>query len=289
MPELPAPRAGRLKDKLKTLLGRLVFPRQSRRWAGAIASDPLLAALAYRNAPAINRVYRPYLSNHLSCAERIDVICSHYHCVQKMRIEPLVVTSLAIPVSVARFIGKEGARMELLLAGVSINPREGELAFQLTLDGVGVFSVSFSFIEEQNERHVVVGAIQGVSAENGSDIMRRASRELYGTRPKNFLINVLRDLGAALGCAHMILVSNLNRVVVNPRRRARITLDYDTTWREQQAHLRADGNFMLACRAAADIDLNLVPSKKRGEARRRQDLLLAIRRQFMARAGLAVA
>jgi hypothetical protein len=48
------------------------------------------------------------------------------------------------------------------------------------------------------------------------------------------------------------------------------------TWKELLATRRSDGNFTLPCMASAPKDMELVPSHKRADARRRSALLSAI-------------
>ncbi|MFL6709326.1 MAG: DUF535 family protein, partial [Massilia sp.] len=107
------------------------------------------------------------------------------------------------------------------------------------------------------------------------DSVREATRALHGMRPKNFLMRVVRQFGHEHGCANMLLVGNANRVVTKSIRSGKVHADYDSMWTELGARQRADGDFTLPCEPLPALDLSDIASKKRSEARKRHEMVLA--------------
>jgi hypothetical protein len=116
--------------------------------------------------------------------------------------------------------------------------------------------------------------------------IREAGRELHGLRAKNFMVRLARQIGYDLGCRHMILVGNRNRVAHHYRKGLTFA-DYDLLWREIGACARADGNYEIACEDLPhSLTMAAVPSNKRSEARKRHALLQSIMTSIRSRLGL---
>lgn len=270
-----------LKDRAKLLLGAAIYPGHTRRWKGYVEQHPVLRDLAPTLPKIVHKIYRPYLSNHLGCAGRVDVLVNHYTAIGEAGLMQLVRRAALVPVTLAEFEGKGGTPVSLKLSAISEAHREGELALHLCSQGQTIYTLSFTFMLQDGVRHLALGGLQGISAENGAALIKQLTRELHGFRPKNFMVAILRRLGACLGCEKVILVSNSNRIVVNWRRVDRISSDYDATWREMKARQRNDGNFELPCEAAPR-DLESVPSHKRSEMRKRFALQSSVEQQMEA-------
>lgn len=262
-----------LKDRAKLLLGAAVYPEETSRWRRYVQSHPVLGELAPFYPRILHKIYRPWLSNHLGCRERVAALVSHYSAVSETGLGPLVRRAALVPVTLAEFAGKSGAALSLQLAAINVGHREGELALLLASEGRIAYTASFALQSADGRLQLVLGGLQGLRAADGAALIQRLTRELHGCRPKNFMVAMLRQLGASIGCDKLVLVSNRNRVVVNWRRTNRILSDYDTTWRELNAAPRSDGNFELPSLPAFCTDLALVPANKRSALRKRHALL----------------
>jgi hypothetical protein len=262
-----------LKDRAKLILGAAVYPRETRRWTRYVREHPVLRHLAPACPRIVHKIYRPYLSKHLNCEERVAALMSHYSAIADAGLGQLVLRAARAPVTIAQFNGKSGAPLALALSAINVAHREGELALLLVSEGRTVYTASFALLATEGQMQLALGSLQGLRAVDGADVIRRLTRELYGCRPKNFLVALLRHLGQRLDCARLVLVSNRNRIAINWKRSVSISSDYDATWRELDATTRADGNFELACEPAACPDLAQVPARKRSEVRKRHALL----------------
>lgn len=262
----------RIKDNLKLLLGAIVFPVQSRRWRCFVRGNSVLSELA-RHYPRIrHKIYRPYLSGSLACSDRVDVLIGHYSHIFRAGLGDLIGEAASLAVPVAEFTGKTGAVFQLHLSAINVGHREGELTLKLMHRGECVYASSFVLLTLDDAPSIALGALQGLRSLDGAQVIRTVTRELHGCRPKKLMVAVVRAIGDYLGCTRIVLVSNTNRITVNGRRASRISSNYDETWEEMGAARRPDGNFELPCSDSGQ-NLALVPSHKRAEARRRQELL----------------
>jgi uncharacterized protein len=260
---------------LKLLLGAIIYPVQSLRWRRFVSANLVLSELAGRYPRVRHKIYRPFLSAELSCADRVDVLIDHYSQVFRAGLGELVGEAAASAVPLAQFSGKTGAEFELYLSAVNVGHREGELTLMLRHQDKNVYASSFALTTIDGAPTVVLGALQGLRSLDGADLIRDVTRQLHGCRPKKLMVSVVRAIGDLLGCTRILLVSNKNRITVNWRRADRISSNYDETWEEMGAVRRTDGNFELPCRDAGP-DLAQVASHKRAEARRRMALIESV-------------
>lgn len=262
----------RIKDRLKLMLGAIVYPVQGRRWRRFVRSNAVLSELAQRYPRICHKIYRPYLCSRLMCADRVDILMAHYRYMFNAGLGDLVSQAAMAAVPLAEFSGKSGAVFQLQLSAINDGHREGELTVKLMSDGQCIYAASFVLITIGHQPCVAIGALQGLSSLEGAAIIKAATRELHGFRPKNLMVAVVRVIGQYLGCSNMLLISNQNRIAVNGRRARRISSNYDETWAEIGAIKREDGNYTLPC-AIPEQDLESVPSHKRSQARRRNTML----------------
>ena len=262
--------------RLKAALGALVYPRQHRRWQAFLKQTPGMAALAYLHPCLRYKLYRPYASCQLDCTGRLALLEGHYRFLWQAGARPLVEQAARQALVLASVEGKDGGGYQVQLSEIHDSYREGELCLRLVRDGVPLYLASFLFVPRADGVSLQLGALQGIRAQSGAQLVRDATRALHGCRPKNLLVAVLRDLGDFFCCNYLFLISNANRIALNPRRRRQIGADYDQAWRELQAMAMADGNYHLPCQSYRPPDLAAVASRKRADARRRGELLAMI-------------
>ncbi|MBB5371373.1 MULTISPECIES: DUF535 family protein [unclassified Janthinobacterium] len=275
-PALMMEHANGNRHLLKAALGAFVYPRQRARWQAFLDDTPGLAALARVHPCLRYKIYRPYATRQLGCSARVSLLEGHYRFLWQAGARPLVELAARRPLILSHVDGKDGALYRLQLSAIHDSYREGELCLRLTRNGLPLYLASFLFVPRADGVAVQLGALQGLRSEAAAEIVRSATRALYGCRPKNLMITALRDLGDFFGCSNLFLVSNDNRIALNARRRRHIAADYDLAWRELHALPMRDGNYHLPCLPYRSPDLDAIPSKKRAETRRRGELLQAM-------------
>ena len=276
---LPLPlfrhRRATAKDQFKLIAGALIYPAQTWRWRAFLSSHPSMARMALQYPRVLHKIYRPYLSRHLRCADRVDAMIGHYQHISRFGLETLVARAAARPVTLGAFEGKNGTPLEVRLCAANVGHREGELTLQLFCEQSFVYAISFTLSAAPGVASIQLGALQGVRSEDGAQLIKVVTKALHGSRPGKWMVALLRDIGHYFGCKTLRMVSNSNRVTVNWRRHRRISSDYNALWQELRAERRGDGDYEVPCAAASMETSPDVPSHKRAEARRRNELLAA--------------
>ena len=263
----------RARELLKLGLRAIGNWSTSSAWLLLLNSQPLLRELVRLKPRLIYKVYRPYLSQVLPPSQRLAALRDHYCFVFASGLGPLTLRAARTPAMLATTTGKSGSHFQLALAAVDPMEREGELVLQLLHDHIVISSCAFSFIAGDQGMLLAIGCVQGPKGPNGLDLIREATRELHGLRPKNLLIRLLGHLAHQHHCVGLRMVGNQNRVVEAALRKGKVHADYDELWQELHASRRADGDFDLPCHKISAPSLDAIPSKRRAEVRRRHALL----------------
>ena len=248
----------------------------TRRWLLVLNSHPFLGLLAGSAPQLLHKVYRPYLTGTLCSERRLRALEQHYRFIIAGGLDTVVLEAARGGAMLAAFDGKCGAPYEIWLRAVAPMEREGELVLQLRTGGALVYSLAFSFFGAHGVHAVSIGCLQGSNGIDALELIKTGTRALHGLRPKNLLIGLVRQIGYDMGCAHVHLVGNANRVVRSALRQGKVLADYDQTWTELGALRREDGDFQIDCRALPEPDLSEVESKRRSELRKRHALCGAV-------------
>lgn len=256
--------------------GAVAYPVQTRRWLGFLRDDPILWDLA-RSHPRFGlKIFRPYLSRHMNCAARVEILMQHYDLTWRAGFANFVTKIAVQPKTLCEFSGKSGTVFQIEISAPDLDNREGEFFLHLISDKVSVYRAAFSFFTMDGVPYVKIGCVQGLRADDGAAFVRFATREFHGCRPKNLLVSVVRDIGDYFGCTDMIGIGNGNRVLAYGGRHEKKSPDYDQTWEEMSATRREDGDFQLPCTGILKTSFDAIPSKKRAEAKRKMALLESI-------------
>ncbi len=261
------------KDKAKIYAGALLYPTATRRWLDFVGAHPVMREALRPHPKLLSKIYRPYYSCGLACADRVDVLIGHYSFLLAQGWEDLLVQAMAANQVLCEFAGKSGEKFQLELSAVHEGHREGDLCLRLMLSGEMVFNASFLFFKQRGRHAVAIGRMQGGNSEGARDLVKRATRDCFGARPALVLVQAVRQIGLLMGCEGLILISNQQRIALNPWRRHKITSDYDRMWAELGAKPSDCRNFELRCSEVPAADLAEVASKKRAEVKRKFALL----------------
>jgi uncharacterized protein VirK/YbjX len=253
----------------------MLYPRQTGRWLALLNSHPLFAQMLPSCPRLVNKIYRSYFSTRLRCDDRLDVLQTHYDTVIRRGLAPLVARAAQGPVELCRLNARADAGYRIELRAGGLLCREGELVLRLMHGADLLYSIAFSFLRHDGGIAIGIGCLQGAHGGGGLEPVRAATRELHGMRPKNLLVRLVRQFGHDLDCAELVLVGNRNRVVTTSMRQGKVHADYDALWEELHAWRRPDGDFGLACDSLQEPVMEEIASKKRSEARKRHEMLVA--------------
>ncbi len=261
-----------LKFKARFLIGKLLAPIQTRRWHRFLETHPVMREMAAIHPHFTDKIYRPYLSHRLNCAERVEALIGHYEFMHELGFENLVKHAAAAPLTIAEFSGKSGTTYQIELTATNISHREGECCLRLLSNGMDLYTITFIFLNIEGAYCLKIGCLQGMLADHGANSIREATKDFHGARPKNLMISVVCDIADYFDCSEVLLVSNRNRISINQHRRNRIKSNYDQTWEEIGAVKQADGDYVLGTTRLPTKSIEATPSHKRSEARKRNAL-----------------
>jgi uncharacterized protein len=264
-----------IKEKAILLMGAITHPVQTRRWLKFLKGNPILWDLVKSHPKLGIKIFRPYQSNHLDCSGRVNALIEHYQVLLPAGLGKFILQTAIHPKTLCEFSGKSGAMYQLEISGGNMDNREGELVLWLKSNQVSLYRAAFSFFTQDGDIYIKIGCVQGVRADDGGAHVRFTTRNLYGCRPKNLMISVIRDMGNYFGCTGMVGIGNANRVIANNRDMGPAP-DYDQTWEELGAIQAEDGDFHLPCTGILKSNFDDIASKKRSEAKKKNALLDAI-------------
>jgi uncharacterized protein VirK/YbjX len=144
-----------------------------------------------------------------------------------------------------------------------------------------VAALAFAIHKHQGTWVAHVGCLQGGSGSDTADLIRQATRDLHGLRPKQAVVIALYAITSAYELDHVRAVTRSDHVYQSHwRRRGRVQADYDAYWAELGGI--ADGS---AWRLPAQLSRKAVEdiaSKKRSQYRRRHALEDGLIEQILA-------
>jgi uncharacterized protein VirK/YbjX len=263
-----------LRETIKLSLRARLHRHATFGWLELLNSHPMFAELVKARPRLIYKIYRPYLSNTMDASQRLALLRSHYRHIFRHGMGPLTVQAARHAVVLATIEGKSGLAYQVQLRAIEPMEREGELVLQLLQGADLVYSAAFSFLDGGHDGMALgIGCMQGPKGERGLQLIKDATRELHGLRPKNLMVKLLSQIAYDHDCTELRLVGNANRAVCGATRQGKVHADYDALWQELGAVARSDGDYALASEAICAPDLNAIASKKRSEARKRHETL----------------
>ena len=269
-----------LRESIKLSLRARLNRHATFGWLDLLSSHPMFAELVKARPRLIYKIYRPYYSNTMDTSQRLALLRSHYRHIFRHGMGPLTVQAARGAVVLATIEGKNGLPYQLQLRAIEPMEREGELVLQLVQDGDLVYSAAFSFFEGWGEGRggmvLGIGCMQGPKGERGLQLIKDATRELHGLRPKNLMVKLLSQIAYDHDCSKLRLVGNANRTVCSATRQGKVHADYDALWQELGAVQRSNGDYTLGSEPICAPDLAAIASKKRSEARKRHETLCAL-------------
>ena len=270
----------RLKDhpreRAKLVLGRVFHPGATRRWVSFVRSHDVLWQQLASFPKLLTRIYRPYGFRPLSCGQRVTHIVTHYQLVAQQGLGALLQQSADAPLQVSQVDTKSGEQATLRLQAIRDGHREGEMSLQLHWGERFLYSATFLLTPGAEGCELRVTRLQGSRDDDAKDLIRQATKSLHGYRPSVLLLQAVRQLAQACGCARVLLVANRQRVALNPVRRMKIKVDLEGLWRDLGAEPGPGGFFAVSPQVVIPQDFSDVASNKRAEAKRKAALAGAL-------------
>ena len=261
------------RERLKFLLGTLLYPRATWMWLRFVRSKKILWDRLPAAPKLLTRIYRPYAFEPLKCQDRVELLLNHYRTLEVAGWSKLFNESVTQAIVLAEVPSKSGDLMVLSLLSLGEGHREGEMSLLLQWQGRVIFTVSFLLASSDHGFNMIITRLHGNRDHDGKEIIRQATKALHGLRPAVLITQLSRHLAMLLGCEDVLLVGNHQRVALNPKRRKKIKTDLDGLWIELGAVKKQSGFFHLHPRVHLPSDFSDVASHKRAEAKRKATIL----------------
>ncbi|PVE44612.1 DUF535 family protein [Limnohabitans planktonicus] len=275
------------RERVKMILGRLLYPSSTHQWVSFVRSHAVLWSQLPDFPKLLTRIYRPYGFSTLNCQQRVEMMIRHYEVLDQHGLLTLLKQSAVKPLLIGSVQTKSTDTAKLYLQSLRDGHREGEMSLQLYLGDRFLYSLTFSLIGEPSTPDMVVTRLQSNKVDGAKDLLRTATKSFHGYRPSMLLVQAARQFAHLCACQRVLLVSNPQRVALNPVRRLKIKTDLEGLWRDLGATPQADGFFALSPIVSLPQDFSDVASNKRAEAKRKaalaSDLLQALSANMISR------
>ena len=274
---------------VKYLARSALHPWTSWRWHAEIGANPLLLQAARQQPRIFMKPLRPYLNKTFAPRARVAALASHYEFVAR-RLGPSFLAAAAHGrgIAVATLSASEGRRYSAHLASTDTFDREGEFVLSLQCDAARqrVACVTFSIVNIGDAPRLHIGCLQGPPRASGKALVKQATRDFHGMRPKNVLIDALYTLAGSWSIQRIVAVGNQQRIMGGGCDQVRA--DYDSFWQELGGKELPGEHYQLPA-ALHHRSLDEVPSQRRSEYRRRQALRQTLAAQIFESLALASA
>lgn len=234
------------------------------------------------------KLHRPYLRAGMSVAQRAQAILDHYNLMNNLaNLSLRQILQSGEETVLARLVGKNDEDF-VIACRSGFYDREGEVTLVLRYQGEGIASLSFTILNEDNERTLVIGGLQGPRKTISNEVIRDATKAAHGLFPKRLLMEVVFILSQQCDVKKIAAVGDETHVFRSLRYRHsksdKFCASYSEFWLTLNGQARADGMFALPLMLPRKT-LEDIASKKRAEYRRRYTLLDTLAEQVNTATG----
>lgn len=251
--------------------------------------DKGLAALVASDIRTLLRPMRPYLWHGLNPTQRTAALLAHFDWMLQHFSVAAVESFYATGVhQLFAQTYPEGTVRLTLQPGRTLG-REGELELHLQLNDTSVMRAAFSILPsamvgvQGTGSVLVIGNMQGLRDVNQE--IKTVTQKMERTRPHNIVMTALQGLVQGWMLTRLVGVANDKHVYASYRSLSkRVGQSYDTLWQELGAQTRTRGahwNLPSVWEPKSEHD---VPSNKRSQLRRKNEIRQKIFDQVAAQA-----
>lgn len=275
--------------RFKFALRSLIFPVTTFNYLNELAKLPFLPQLLKMQGLLPAKPHRPYLRADLSVAQRAQALLDHYVTIDQL--DNVKLRQLLLSPTSQQIAAMQGKSDEAFVIHCCPGhfDREGEITLTLHYQTMNIASLSFSIIQEQGKRTLLIGGLQGPRKHITNDVIRDATKAAHGVFPKRLLMEAVFILAQQCGVQAITAVGDTTHVFRSLRYRHskgdKFFASYSEFWLSLGGEARADELFTLPLHMERKA-LEEIASKKRAEYRRRYALLDVLNTQVLQAAGI---
>lgn len=265
------------KKKVRFTLRTLIYYPWVNNLTNFILKHDYLSSTVYKYPILVSKMHRPYLSSSFKINEKLNAIKDSYEFIDIYFSEEMR-RSLYTEgqIQLGEICGNNSEIFYINLALYPHYDKEGE--FNLILinsDNITLSTLTFSLQRKDDKFRVFIGGLQGAPRDVDHSIIKAATKNLYGIFPKKVLMESLYFLEKSLEMKiDKICVGNNQHVYTAKRYKKKRTIhsSYDSFWESLNAEKTKVG-FWILPEKLEKKDILSVPSKKRGQYRKKYSLL----------------
>ena len=241
------------------------------------AGNEILRALYAHNPFPVEQATRAFFYAGSTLASRIALIRAHYDTMMDLLpAQDAVRLSLDGEYEIWRAADTDMVWRSYL----HFDPgqrKEGLLSVMMDVDNVHLYQMIFWFDRRNEERVLIIGAMQGPNTEDAQDFVREMTKRAHRFRTKNLILYMVQAVARALGMKRIFAVSNAgyyanNHVRVNRK----LKTDFGAFWEEAGGRETEDKRFYELPLVLPRKTMEEVPTRKRAVYRRRFAFLDAV-------------
>lgn len=258
------------RKKYKFIFRNLLYFKYSKRIGNFLINHPYLKKEVYRYPCLCSKIHRPYIQNDFSIDDKVKIISSSYDFLDKFFnkniLEALYKTG---SLKLCDIFGKNEKKYSLFFNLYTNFEKEGE--FNLICENSDkkiLAKLTFSIWENK----ILIGGLQGLEKNENQELLKEATKDLYGLFPKKLVIEALYFLFPKLD---KVAVGNNKHIYLSLRykfkKQRTIHANYDEFWESLGGVLKND--VWLLPNIIERKDISEIPSKKRSMYNNRYILL----------------
>ncbi len=263
----------------KFVVRSVLYGASHRSWLDYLGRQVWLHRMVLLRPELAERLHRPYQCARFNRWARLEALQAHYDVCTALGWQALCLRMAREALVLARL---DAARQPELCIELGYDARfgkEGEWVLNLRSGTRRCYTMVLGFRRHASGHSLHIGCLQGPEGPQSREHVRQLTRALHGERPRELLLEAVRELAACAGCSHLELVGDRQHIYRNLRKRRRLAFSYDRFAAELRAQPDGSQGWLLPLRAPVRA-LDAVASRKRAEAARRRALLESMRAQL---------
>lgn len=258
--------------KLK-FLARATFYRKELQELYKIISNEKLNFINKHLSDIYNKPFRQYMYCRIKTSTKFHHIKSHYNFIaKKFEQEALENIYLTNNISLISFNLEDIGKIDIKLCYIGSLGKEGEMTLLIALNDKDLYSIAFSFYENQDEKQFIICGIQS-RGDIDTEIIKLFTKKMHGIRPRNYLFFVIRQLCELLSINSIKAITTEFHVAncSHVNKTGKFMADYNLYWEEENG--LKEGIFYTLSTIETRKSMEEIASKKRSMYNKRFNML----------------
>jgi len=231
-----------------------------------------LAQIIKAQPDIYNKPFREYLYCNNTTKNKFNFIQSHYTYISKIFNTNNMKMLYSLPgLELLKFELEDIGTLRVNLCYIPDLGKEGEITLLLSINDADLYSIQFSF-NQDNELNLVIAGIQSRGTVD-NDLIKKVTKKMHGLRPRNFLIFIIRqiceilDVKLILAIRSKYHIANCSHVSKTDKFQA----NYDQYW-DEELGIKGEIFYTLPLKESRKA-IEDIASKKRSQYRKRYAML----------------